>query len=61
MYEDKFGKPFKDIAELKRKIRKVWPEAANDLKEIRKALKQFTPRLSAVSENEGNSIKMIFG
>ena len=61
VYEDRFGKPFKDIAELKKKIRKVWPEAANDTKEIRKALKQFVPRLAAVSENEGNCIKMIFG
>ena len=33
---------------LKRKIKKVWPEAAHDLTEIRKALKQFIPRLKAV-------------
>ena len=61
VYEDRFSKLFKDIAELKRKIQKVWPEVANDRKEIRKALRQFVPRLTAVSENEGNSIKMIFG
>ena len=61
VYEDRFGNPFKDIDELKRKIRKVWPEVTNDTKEIRKTLKLFVPRLNTVSENEGNCIKMIFG
>lgn len=61
VYEDRFGNPFKDIDELKRKIRKVWPKVASDIKEIRKALKQFVPRLNAVAENEGNCIKMHFG
>ena len=29
--------------------------------EIRKAVKQFIPRLEAVSEKQGGSIKMLFG
>ena len=59
VYEDRFGKRFRDIDELKRKIRKVWSEVANGTKEINKAVKQFVLRLNAVSE--GNCIKMIFG
>ena len=47
--------------ELKKKIKKVWPEVASDVKEIRKALKQFVPRLKSVSENEGSCIKTLFG
>lgn len=61
VYEERFGRPFQDVNQLKKKIRKVWPEVANDLTEIRKALKQFVPRLSAVEEKNGNSIKMLFG
>ena len=32
-----------------------------DLPEIRKALKQFAPRLACVEEKTGEFIKMIFG
>ena len=32
-----------------------------DLAEIRKALKQFSPRLACVGEKSGECIKMIFG
>ena len=60
VYEDRFGNPFKDIAELKRKIRKVWPQVASDTKEICKAPKHFVPLLNAVAENERNCTKMIF-
>ena len=45
----------------KEKIKKVWPEVANDVPEIRKALKQFIPRLTAVNEKKGECIKMLFG
>ena len=60
VYGDRFNKVFKDESELKRKIRKVWPEVASDVKEIRKALKQFVPRLNAVAEKDGRCIKMLF-
>ena len=45
--------------ELKRKIKKNWPKVANDVKEIRKALKQFVLWSKAVSEND--CIKMLLG
>jgi len=46
---------------LKRRIRRVWPEVAKDIVEIRKALKEFVPRLSSVYEKYGQCIKMLFG
>ena len=61
VYEDRFNQAFENENELKKKIRKVWPAVSNDLFEIRKALKQFIPRLAAVEEKNGESIKMIFG
>ena len=61
VYEDRFDKPFANETELKKRIKKVWPECAGNVKEIRKALKQFTPRLNAVSEMNGNCIKIHFG
>ena len=61
VYADRMNKPFTNEAELKRKIRKVWSEVAGDVPEIRKALKQFTPRLKAVHESKGDCIKMLFG
>ena len=60
VYEDRFGQPFKSEDELKKKIKKVWSEVAQDLPEIRKALKQFAPRLACVEEKSGECIKMIF-
>ena len=61
VYEDRFGQPFKSEDELKKKIKKVWSEVAQDLPEIRKALKQFVPRLACVEEKSGECIEMIFG
>ena len=61
VHEDRFGQPFKSEDELKKKIKKVWSEVAQDLPEIRKALKQFAPRLACVKEKSGECFKMIFG
>ena len=61
VYGDRFNQAFKDENELKRKIKIVWPEVSNDHQEIRKALKQFIPRLKAVNENDGHCIKMLYG
>ena len=46
---------------LKRRIRRVWPEVSRDIEEIRKALKEFVPRLKSVNEIDGQCIKMLFG
>ena len=61
VYEDRFNQPFSNEEELKKKIKKVWPEVANNVPEIRKAIKQFIPRLTAVNEKKGECIKMLFG
>ena len=60
VYENRVNQAFKSEEEVKKKIRKVWPEVASDVMEIRKALKQFGPRLSKVAEKQGHCIKMIF-
>jgi len=60
VYEGRFNQPFENEKQLKRRIRRVWNEMATDLVEIRKALKQFVPRLREVAEKEGNCIKMTF-
>ena len=61
VYEDHFGPPFKSEDKLKKTIKKVWSEVMQDLPEIRRALKQFAPRLACVEEKSGGCIKMIFG
>ena len=55
------NKPFQNENDLKIKIKKVWPEVAKDLVEIRRALKQFIPRLESVQEKNGECIKTLFG
>ena len=60
VYEGRFNQPFENEEQLKRRIRRVWNEMATDVVEIRKALKQFVPRLRQVAEKEGNCIKMTF-
>ena len=47
--------------ELKTKTKAVRKDCATDLKPLRKAIKQFVPRLNAVEEKQGCCIKMIFG
>ena len=58
---DRYCFPFATIDELKRRICDVWDECATDLPQIRKAMKQFLPRLEAVDAKEGGSIKTVFG
>ena len=60
VYEGRAGRPFGNEKELKNKIRKVWTSVASDKKTIRKAIKQFVPRLREVSRRKGYSIKMVF-
>ena len=61
MYENRFNRPFANEEALKRRIKRVWPEVAKDIVEIRKALKEFVPRLSSVNKKDGQCIKMLFG
>ena len=61
VYEDRFGQPFKSEDELKKKIRKVWCEVAQDLPEVGKVLKKFVSGLVCVEEKSGECIEMIFG
>ena len=61
VYEDRFGQPFKNEDDLKKKIKKVWSEVAQDPPEIRQALKQFASRLACVEEKSEECIKMVFG
>ena len=51
--------PFTSTEELKARIVDVW-EVCVDVEEIRKALRQFLPRLNAVVEKEGGGIKTVF-
>ena len=51
--------PFKDQAELKAQIRKVWQSASNQAT-VRKAILQFRPRLYAVIKAKGGPIKHLY-
>ena len=61
VYEGRAGRPFDSEQELKNKIKRVWSSVASDKKTIRKAIKQFVPRLPEVARRGGYSIKMTFG
>ena len=61
VYEGRAGIPFDSEQELKNKIKRVWSSVASDKKTIRKAIKQFVPRLREVARKGGYSIKMTFG
>ena len=62
VYEGRpFNQPFRNEQELMARIKAVWKDCAKNIPEIRKAVKQFIPRLEAVSEKQGGSIKMLFG
>ena len=56
VYQGRHCNPFNDVEELKAKILEVWDECANDLKGVRKALKQFLLRLRAVEAKNGGSM-----
>ena len=61
VYENRFNCSFENENVLKRRIRRVWPEVSRDIKEIRKALNEFVPRLKSVNEKDVQYIKMLFG
>ena len=51
IYQSRAVERFSSEEELKTKIKAVWKNCATDLKPLRKAIKQFVPRLRAVKEN----------
>ena len=61
VYAGRKGKPFSKEEELQREIRAVWQDCAADIATRRKAIRQLIPRLKAVREKNGHSIKMLFG
>ena len=61
VYQGRAGEPFSSEEESKTKVKAVWKDCATDLKPLRKAIKQFVPRLQAVEEKQRYCIKMIFG
>ena len=61
VYKERSEKPFASEAELKNKVKSPWNISADDLVAIRKAIKQFVPRMKAVAEKQVRSIKMLFG
>ena len=61
VYKGRHNKPFATEKEMQQRIKSVWSKCANNKCEIRKAMKQFVPRLKAVEEKKGFSIKTVFG
>ena len=61
VYAVRKGKPFSNEEELQREIRAVWQDCAADIATRRKAIRQLIPRLKAVREKNGHSIKMLLG
>ncbi len=61
VYEGRHNRPFKNEDEMIRRIKSVWNECASNKREIRNAMQQFVPRLRAVEEKKGFSIKTVFG
>ena len=61
VYAGRKGKPFSKEEELQREIRAVWQDCAADIATRRKAIRQLIPRLKAVREKNGHSIKMLLG
>ena len=60
VYQGRAGEPFSSEKELKTKIKTAWKDCATDLKQLRKAIKQFVPILRAAEEKQGYCIKIIF-
>ena len=60
VYEGRINQPFQNENEMIARIKAVWKDCATNIPEIRKAMKEFPDRLRAVTECNGNSIKMYF-
>ena len=60
VYDGRLKRPFESEDEMIAKIKAVWKECATNLKPLRKSMKEFVGRLTAVHECNGSSIKMIY-
>ena len=60
VYDGSYWYPFATIDDMKRRIRDIWDESTTDLPQIRKAMKQFFPRLEAVDTKESRSRLLVF-
>ena len=60
VYRGRLNKPFENEEQLKRKIKSVWKKVGSNREIIRKALKQFIPRVRTVHESNGSCIKLIY-
>ena len=61
VYSGHHAKPFESEKELQDTICSVWDQCTENVELLRKAIKQFLPRLKAVVTKEGRSIKTVFG
>ena len=61
VYEERFNQVSETKKNLRKKIKSVWPEKSNYLKEIRRALKQFILGSKALQEKDRQCIEMLFG
>jgi len=60
VYRGRLNNPFENEEQLKRKIKSVWKKIGSNHEIIRKALKQFLPRVRTVNENNGGCIKLFY-
>ena len=51
---------FTELKELHTQIKRVWRSVVN-MESLRKAIKQFRPRLQAIVDNEGAPIEAYYG
>ena len=61
MYSGHDAKRFESKKELKGRIFSVYDQCATNVEPLRKARKQFSPRLKEVVTKEGRPIKTVFG
>ena len=60
VYHKRHCAPFQNLTELRQRITEVWDDCAHDLPTIRRAMKQFIPRVEAVVAKNGGSIKSLY-
>ena len=61
VYSGHHAKLFKRKKELQDRIYSVWDQCAANVELLRKAIKQFLPRLKTPATKEGRSIKTVLG
>ena len=61
MYSGHHAKPFESEKELQGRICSLWDQFTENVELLRKAIKQFLPRLKDVVTKERTSTKTMFG